>query len=84
MSAAWAAMYLCLLALFAAGAVVSLRGSAVERLVALPLCAATTAAFLLVSASALDADFYLDVALVFVSLSFVGSLAFAHFLERWL
>jgi multicomponent Na+:H+ antiporter subunit F len=60
------------------------RGGLLDRLVGLQLVGVVTPLVLVVLAVALGLPILLEVALAVVVLSFVGGLAYARFLERWL
>lgn len=62
----------------------SLRGGAVERLIALELASVLTTIELLLLARGFGRTSYLDVALLLAVLSLGGSLAFARFFGRLL
>jgi multisubunit Na+/H+ antiporter MnhF subunit len=78
----WAATGL-LVALVPAGASCR-RGGPVDRAAALQVAGAVTTLELLLLAEGFDRPPYTDLALVLAFLTFVSSLAFARFLERWL
>jgi multicomponent Na+:H+ antiporter subunit F len=56
--------------------------TAPDRAVAVDTAATITTALLVLLGSAFERQFYLDVALVYAILTFVGSVAIARFLEK--
>ena len=61
----------------------ALRGSTLDRVVALQLGSAIGTLALLVMAEGFDRSVYVDLALVFGLSSFAATLAIVRFLERW-
>ena len=61
-----------------------LRGSAGERLVALELASSIGALMLVLTSIGFAQPSFIDLALALGVLGFMGTLVFAHFLERWL
>jgi len=80
---AWLAAASALLILVLPCAVAAMRGGMVERLLGVELGGVLTTLSLLMLAEGFDRSIYFDLALVFAVMSFVGSLAFVRFLERW-
>jgi multicomponent Na+:H+ antiporter subunit F len=78
----WLAVALVLLVAMLPLGLVSVLSSALDGLVALQLAGTNAAFVLLLVAEGLKRQPFADLALVLALLSFVGSLAFAHFLER--
>jgi multisubunit Na+/H+ antiporter MnhF subunit len=78
----WAATAL-LVAMAPCGAA-CLRGGPVDRAAALQVAGAVTTLDLLLLAEGFDRAPFTDLALVLAFVTFVSSLAFARFLERWL
>ena len=60
------------------------RGPVTDRLVGLELGGVLATMALLLLAEGYDRDIYFDLAIVVAAVSFIGSLVFARFLERWL
>jgi multisubunit Na+/H+ antiporter MnhF subunit len=60
------------------------RGTAESRLAALNGASATSALILVLVAAGFDRSSFADLALALAGLGFIGNLAFARFLERWL
>jgi multicomponent Na+:H+ antiporter subunit F len=65
-------------------AIACLRGSPVDRLVALEAAGVIVPLIFLLIAEALGRPSFADVGLALALLSFGGGLAFARFLERWM
>jgi len=63
---------------------VSLRGAVMERMLALQTAQIIMVFTILLTAEGLHRTIYQDVALTLAIMSFVSSLAFIRFLERWL
>ena len=74
-----AGLLLCLLPC----AVVCLRASPGDRLVALEMASTVTTLALLCLAQGFERTIYLDLSVALALLSFAGGLVFAHFMERW-
>jgi multisubunit Na+/H+ antiporter MnhF subunit len=72
-----------LLILLAPCAAVALRGDPTERLLGSEMGAAITSLALVALAEGFHRSIYADLALVFAVMSFVSTLVFLHFLERW-
>jgi multicomponent Na+:H+ antiporter subunit F len=62
---------------------VCMRGSPLDRLVALELAGTIDTLILLTLAIGFDRDIYVDLALALALLSLAGGLVFARFMERW-
>lgn len=77
------AAFLLLLAVMPCGLVV-LRGTVMERLVALQGAQILTVLVLLVLTEGFGRDIYVDVSLTLAVLNLAGGLVFIRFLERWL
>ena len=60
---------------------VCLRGSAAEALVAMELCSVLTTSALMLLAEGIHRQPFIDLAVVLVLLSLIGSLAFARLME---
>ncbi|MBV8960796.1 MAG: hypothetical protein JO367_14850 [Actinobacteria bacterium] len=79
----WLLAGLCLLVLAGVAGLFTLRGGLVERIVGLELCATLVTLALVALAEGFDRDVYIDLAVVTVAASFVGSLLYAHVTEAW-
>ena len=80
----WLTTALALLpALFAAGTLAATAGVS-DRLVAVEFAAAVGLFVLMLLAVGYDQPSFIDLGLTLVLLSFPGTIAYAHFLERWL
>lgn len=66
------------------GLLVLLRGSALRRMIALQLFTLFGAIVLVLLAVAYDRPDFCDLGIALGLLSFGGTLAYAHFFERWL
>jgi multisubunit Na+/H+ antiporter MnhF subunit len=64
-------------------ALVCVKASPGDRLVALELAGTVTTLSLLCLAQAAERAVYLDLAVSLALLSFAGGIVFAHFMERW-
>jgi multicomponent Na+:H+ antiporter subunit F len=73
-----------LLVLLLIATVTAVRGDTMDRLVTLKLVGVIVPLVVIALAVATGQSALLEVAAVLVVLSFVGSLAYARFLERWL
>jgi multicomponent Na+:H+ antiporter subunit F len=81
---AWMMAAIALLLGLAPCALVCLKGTATDRLVAYELAGIVEVLILVLLAQALQRDVFFDVALVLAFLSLAGGLVFAHFIERWI
>ncbi len=63
---------------------VCLRGTLIDRLIAVELAGVVTTLIVLVLARGYNRSSIYDLALALALLSFPSGLVFAHFLERWL
>ncbi|EYD77712.1 hypothetical protein Rumeso_00670 [Rubellimicrobium mesophilum DSM 19309] len=80
----WLLAAIGLLPSLAVSAVMALRGSTADRLVAVQFCT-TVAAFMLVLLTvAFDQPSFLDLGLLLVLVTYPGTLIYTWFLERWL
>lgn len=79
----WLVAAVFLLVLAGVAGAFTLRGALVERIVALELCATLVTLALVALAQGFDRDVYIDLAVVTVAASFVGSLLYAHVAEAW-
>jgi multicomponent Na+:H+ antiporter subunit F len=79
----WLVAALALLAGLVPCGIVCLRGEPTERLVGLTMAGTIDALVLMLLAVGYRRSIYLDLALALALLTFVGSLVFARFLERW-
>ncbi len=80
----WSLAALALLAGYVPCAWVVARGKVMDRFVGVQLAGQLTALVLFCTALASDQPGFADLAIVLVLLSFIASLLFAHFFERWL
>jgi len=62
---------------------VAMRGSPIDRLLGLELAGTVASLAFVVLAEAFNRSIYFDLALVYAAMSFVGTLVFVRFLERW-
>jgi multicomponent Na+:H+ antiporter subunit F len=81
---AWLVAGAALLAALVPLGVFAFRGPIADRLVAMELAGVLETLALLALAEGFDRDVYFDLAVVMGVLSFVGSLVYVRFLERWL
>ena len=72
-----------MLALLLPCALLAMRDSIMDRLLALELASPITSTALLVLAEAFNRSIYFDLALVYTVASFVSTLVVIRFLERW-
>jgi multisubunit Na+/H+ antiporter MnhF subunit len=80
----WLIAFLLCVPPFALAAYYALSGRAAQRLVATELVACTGTLMLVLASFAWPRDAIMDLALALGFLSIAGTLAFTHFLERWL
>ena len=81
---AWLIASLALLVGLVPCGVVVLRGTPMDRLVALEIAGTVNTLILLMLAQGLHRPPFFDLALVLALLSFAGGMVYARFLERWL
>lgn len=80
----WQAATFVLLLLVAPPALIVVRRGALDALIAMSVSGTLTTLALLTLAAASGRPLYADIALAIGLLSFGSSIAYAHFLERWL
>ena len=80
----WLTAAAALLPVLAAAGILAATAGASDRLVALEFASAIGLFILMLSAVGYDQPSFIDLGLTLVLLSFPGSIAYAHFLERWL
>ena len=81
---AWLIASLALLVGLVPCGVVVLRGTPMDRLVALEIAGTVNTLILLMLAQGIHRPPFFDLALVLALLSFAGGMVYARFLERWL
>lgn len=79
----WLAAAVAMVALLIPLGLSAMRGSPLDRLVAVELASATQTVALILLAEGFDRDVYFELAVVMAVLSFAGNLVFARFLEQW-
>ena len=80
----WLVAAIGLLVLLLPAGLLAMRGTVMERVVAMQLSSTLTTLALVVLAQGLDRDVYFDLALVTAVLAFVGTLLYLRLLESWL
>lgn len=80
----WLAAAIALLPALGGCAIVAIGGDLADRLVALELASSLTVFAVMLLIVAFDQPSFIDLALALALLSLPGSLAYAHFVERWL
>jgi multisubunit Na+/H+ antiporter MnhF subunit len=80
----WLAAAIALVPALGGCAVVAMRRSLADRLVALELASVLSAFVLILLTVAFAQPSFIDLALTLALLSLPGSLVYAHFIERWL
>ena len=80
----WLIAFVCLLPPLGIAAYRALSGRAPQRLVATELCVCIGTLMLVLASFAWPHDGLIDLALALGLLTVPGTLAFTHFLERWL
>jgi multisubunit Na+/H+ antiporter MnhF subunit len=80
----WLLACSCLLAAFTIPAAAACRGSPISRCVAVQLASSLMVLLLCVLTFVLDQPSFMDLPLGLSLLSFIGTLLYAHFFERWL
>ena len=80
----WLTAAVALLPALAAAGFIAALADLENRLVALELASTTTVFMLMLLSVGYDQSSFIDLGLALVLLSFPGTLAYAHFLERWI
>ncbi|HEY3831607.1 MAG TPA: monovalent cation/H+ antiporter complex subunit F [Acidimicrobiia bacterium] len=82
-STLWLAGAAVFVVLGVAAGLLTVRGSVMDRVVAMQLTSTFATITLLLLAEGFDRDVYFDLAIVFAAMSFVGTLVYLRALEWW-